>query len=87
MEAFVKKGGDAADTVGRACLCNALMASIGHGQVRRDGLVEPPLVTSGDDLVQIEPLRAGRTGYSAADVIASLLSEPAGQPAAPEVQA
>ena len=87
VEAFVRKGGDAADTVGRACLCNSLMASIGHGQVRPDGLVEPPLVTSGDDLVQVEPLRAGRTGYSAADVIEWLLSEPAGQPDVPSVQA
>ena len=38
------------DTVGRKCLCNALMANIGHAQVRKDNVVEPPLVTVGDDL-------------------------------------
>jgi hypothetical protein len=38
------------DTVGRKCLCNALMADIGHGQVRAGGELERPLLTSGDDL-------------------------------------
>ncbi|HUL71368.1 MAG TPA: nitronate monooxygenase, partial [Gemmatimonadales bacterium] len=59
---------------GRRCLCNALMANIGHGQVRDEGLTEPPLITSGDDLVRMGELLAGRTHYSAADVIAYLLA-------------
>lgn len=74
VDTYVKKGGMRADTEGRHCLCNALMANIGHGQVRGDGLVEQPLITSGDDLVQMGDLLAGRTQYSAADVIEYLLS-------------
>ena len=47
---YERKGGDVADTVGRVCLCNALTASVGLGQTRRDGYEEPPLVTLGDDV-------------------------------------
>ena len=72
---FVAKGGKVEETVGRKCLCNALMANIGHAQVRKDGSVEPPLVTVGDDLNTVAQfLKPGRTSYSAADVVASLLS-------------
>lgn len=49
---YVRKGGSAADTEGRRCLCNGLTATVGLGQVRDDGL-EPPLVTSGDDLAAL----------------------------------
>ena len=71
---YVAKGGLAADTVGRRCLCNGLPAAIGLGQVTADGL-EPALVTSGTDLSWVEPLvaRAGRD-YGAEDVLAWLLS-------------
>ena len=48
---------------------------IGHGQVRKDGVVEPPLVTTGDDLNTIAQfLQPGEDSYGAADVVASLLS-------------
>lgn len=67
--AYVKKGGRVEDTVGRRCLCNALTANLGLGQVRADGRVEPPLVTSGDDLESIGEFLAGRTRYSAGDVL------------------
>ena len=61
--------------MGRKCLCNALMANIGHAQVRKDHTVEPALVTVGDDLNTIASFLApGRDSYSAADVVASLLS-------------
>ena len=72
VETYVKKGGERADTVGRKCLCNALMADIGHGQLRDDG-PERPLVTSGDDLVRITEFTEGREEYSADDVIDYLL--------------
>ncbi|HEX5831727.1 MAG TPA: nitronate monooxygenase, partial [Gemmatimonadaceae bacterium] len=73
VDAYVTKGGDAADTVGRRCLCNALVANIGHAQERPDdGGVEPPLVTSGDDLLAIGAFLRGRTSYTAADVVAYL---------------
>lgn len=48
---YLKKGGDEADTVGRKCLCNGLMANIGLGQERKDGYAEDTLVTLGQDLV------------------------------------
>jgi nitronate monooxygenase len=72
---YVAKGGKAEDAEGRKCLCNALLSNIGHAQIRKDGSVEPPLVTVGDDLNTVaEFLAPGRESYSAADVVASLLS-------------
>ena len=66
---YVAKGGKIEDTVGRKCLCNALMANIGHAQLRKNGTVEPPLVTVGDDLNSAaEFLKDGRESYSAAEV-------------------
>ena len=72
VETYVKKGGERADTVGRKCLCNALMADIGHGQLRDDG-VERPIVTSGDDLARIGEFTDGSTSYTADQVIDYLL--------------
>ncbi len=74
VEAYVKKGGKLEDTVGRHCLCNALTADLGLGQVRANGEVEPPLVTSGDDLESIGAFLAGRTRYSAGDVLDYLMA-------------
>jgi nitronate monooxygenase len=72
---YVAKGGKIEDTVGRKCLCNALMANVGHGQTRKDGVTEPPLVTTGDDLNTIASfLQPGEDSYGAADVVASLMS-------------
>lgn len=73
VHAYVAKGGDAADTVGRRCLCNGLIANIGHAQVRAAG-DEPPLLTSGDDLLRIGQFLGARRGYSAEEVIAYLRS-------------
>ena len=73
---FVAKGGSEAETVGRKCLCNALMVNVGLGQIHRDGYVEPPLVTSGDDVENVARfLRRGATTYRAADVLDYLLPE------------
>jgi NAD(P)H-dependent flavin oxidoreductase YrpB (nitropropane dioxygenase family) len=47
---YLKKGGDAADLVGRKCLCNMLMANTGLGQLRHNGYVEEAGVTLGQDL-------------------------------------
>lgn len=75
VENYVAKGGKIEDTVGRKCLCNALMANIGLAQTRKDESVEPPLVTVGDDLNSVvQFLAPGRTSYSAVDVVESLLS-------------
>jgi NAD(P)H-dependent flavin oxidoreductase YrpB (nitropropane dioxygenase family) len=71
---FVAKGGSLADTVGRTCLCNSLLATIGLGQLREGGQVEPPLLTGGDDLARLGGFLGGRTHYSAADVVSYLLA-------------
>jgi nitronate monooxygenase len=76
VENYVLKGGKVEDTVGRKCLCNALMANIGHAQSRKDEVVEPALVTVGDDLNTIaQYLAPGQDSYSAADVVEALLKE------------
>lgn len=70
---FVAKGGDPAATEGRACICNALLATHGLPQVRAGRHVEPPIVTMGDDLRGVARfLSPGASDYSAADVIATL---------------
>ncbi len=73
VDTYVAKGGDRADTVGRRCLCNSLMATVGHAQVRAGGTQEPPLVTGGDDLKHLADFLGPRTHYSAGDVIDWLL--------------
>ncbi len=70
-DAYRRKAGDAANTADRLCLCNGLMATADLAQVR-DGVPEPAIVTSGDDVNRIVPLLQGREDYSAADVIAYL---------------
>jgi nitronate monooxygenase len=73
---YVARGGKVEDTVGRKCLCNALLANVGHGQMRADGTVEPPMITVGDDLNTIvQYLEPGKTSYSAAHVVETLLGE------------
>lgn len=64
------------EAAGRRCLCNGLLATIGLGQHRPSGYVEPPIVTLGQDLDFLPDL-LGRHGsdFGAADVVAYLLSE------------
>jgi nitronate monooxygenase len=50
VDDFVAKGGTEERAEGRQCLCNGLMSTIGLGQVREGGVVEPPVVTAGDDI-------------------------------------
>lgn len=72
--AYMAKGGNERTTVGRQCLCNALVANVGLPQVRPNGTVEKPLVTAGDDVGRIARfLRPGASSYTARDVIESLL--------------
>ncbi|MEO0557896.1 MAG: nitronate monooxygenase [Bacteroidota bacterium] len=68
VDDYVRKGGEATDTEGRSCLCNALLSVVGQPQVRACG-AEPPLITSGDELAAMGPFLAGRTQYSARDVL------------------
>lgn len=72
---YVKKGGDAADAEGRMCLCNALLADVGLGKVRKSGYLEPPAVTLGQDLSGPERLvQDYPEGWTAAQAVRWLTS-------------
>jgi hypothetical protein len=63
------------EPVGKKCLCNALMANIGHPQVRNGKYTEQALITSGNDLAGIDRfLPEGSKTYAAGDVVRKLLS-------------
>lgn len=71
---YLSKGGKLENTVGRKCLCNALLSNIDQSQVRAHKYVESGTVTSGDDLPSIGRFfRPGATTYNASDVITELL--------------
>jgi nitronate monooxygenase len=71
---YKSKGGNPEDGVGKKCLCNSLLATAGHPQVRNGKYVEAPIVTSGDDLPSVKQFLNGNgTSYTAADVIRKLL--------------
>lgn len=77
VDDYVRKGGSEEQTRKRMCLCNALMANIGLGQVReaKAGGFEKPLVTSGDDAASVARfLKPGASTYRASDVVENLLS-------------
>lgn len=78
VDAYVGKGGAASETIGRRCLCNALLANTGHGQLRADGSIEAPLITAGDQARELGAFLGGRESYSADDVLRYLLSGAAG---------
>lgn len=87
VAAYLRKGGNMAETVGRCCLCNGLISAIGLGQRRAHGAVEPPIVTVGQDLSFLPKLLApGRDGYTAADVVACLLEGQVPVPQGPEAE-
>jgi len=70
VEHYLKKEGDIDDTVNRTCLCNNLFATAGYPQVQKDGYVEPPIVTSGDEFANLNRfISRDRPNYSAEDVI------------------
>ena len=74
MDDYVRKGGRVEDTVGRKCLCNALVTNIGMGQRRPDGYEELPMLTAGDDIDCVRAfITPDRLSYRARDVVESLL--------------
>lgn len=87
VDDWVKKGGEMEATVGRKCLCNALMANIGLPQTRKykdkDGrtklYVEGKLITIGDEVNLarnfMEQDENGDWAYSAGEVVDYLKSE------------
>ncbi len=75
VDDFIRKGGTEAAAQGRKCLCNSLLANIGLGQVRSATDTELALLTAGDDVADIARfLKPGQDSYSAADVVAYLLT-------------
>jgi len=76
VDDYLRKGGEEQDTVGRKCLCNGLMANLGLGQTQRGGELEKPLITSGDDVVDVARfLKPGASSYTAIDVLEYLLRD------------
>ena len=76
VKAYLHKGGEREDTVGRKCVCNGLVANIGIEQRRPSSGPEHPLVTCGNDVASIVQFLKppGATSYSAADVVETLLA-------------
>ena len=69
---YVKKRGELSATIGRKCICNALLATIGMGQVRGE-TSERPIITIGDAVN--ENIRAMKGEVTAATIIQSLRGE------------
>jgi nitronate monooxygenase len=75
VDTYIKKGGKEEDTLGRGCLCNNLGAAAGYPQRQKNGYVELPILTSGNDLPNIKQFfKPEQAGYSAQDVIDTLLA-------------
>jgi len=76
VDDYVRKGGTVEDTVGRMCLCNGLSATHDQAQLRKNGTVEPPLVTLGADRAQLAGLfDQFEENWGAADVMTWLMSK------------
>jgi len=70
---FIRKGGTHEAAIGRKCLCNGLLATVGLGQIHGN-YTEPAIVTAGNDVSHLSRyLSPGQTSYLAADVIRVLL--------------
>jgi nitronate monooxygenase len=74
VNVYVSKGGAAGEAEGRKCICNALVATAGHPQVRAGKYEEPGIMTAGDDLAAARRFLKNGGRYTAADVLASLTS-------------
>ena len=73
LDDYARKGGEAANCDGRKCVCNGLLGTIGLAQTRK-GIVEPSLVTAGDDVSGVSRfLKPNELSYSAEDVLEVLL--------------
>lgn len=74
VAAYVAKGGREEDTVGRKCLCNALISNVGMPQRLADGTDEGCLITLGDDLLGIERFcQNDREKFTAVEIVNILL--------------
>lgn len=76
VDDFVSKGGPLADTRGRKCLCNGLVANVGLAQIRSEHEQELALMTAGDDVANVAQfLKPGCDSYTAAEVMKRLLEK------------
>ncbi len=70
VEQYPAKGGKLEDIAEKICLCNNLSATAGYPQHRKDGYVEPPIVTAGDGLAAIgKCIKPGHHSYTVQDVL------------------
>jgi nitronate monooxygenase len=78
LSLYLSKGGKEENTPGKRCLCNSLLATIGHPQARNGKFTEKGLVTSGNDLTKLERFlpSGGELIYTAADVLTKLQDTP-----------
>ncbi|MDQ8182279.1 nitronate monooxygenase [Pelagicoccus sp. SDUM812005] len=71
---YVAKGGTLEETKGRKCVCNGLLSTIGLPQIHKSK-TEPALLTTGRDADRIHTfVPAGKSTYSAAELIQTLLA-------------
>jgi len=71
---YVRKGGTEADTHGRECVCNGLVATISLAQLDSENGSGLPLVTAGNEVAHIAQfLQPGRDSYTAAEFVCCLL--------------
>jgi nitronate monooxygenase len=76
VDDFIRKGGTLEETIGRECVCNGLVATIGLAQVNSENISGLPLVTAGNDIAHVARfLQPGRDSYTAAEVIRLLLGK------------
>lgn len=74
VDDYVRKGGAVADTSGRKCVCNGLLAAIGLAYDHESGVDEPALITAGNEVAHVAQfVKPGGDTYSAAEVIERLL--------------
>jgi NAD(P)H-dependent flavin oxidoreductase YrpB (nitropropane dioxygenase family) len=69
IKAFIAKGGCGELASKSKCLCNALFANIGLGNVYPNGYNEAPLVTAGDALAHLDYLFPGITAREVVDIL------------------
>ena len=74
-DSFCLKRGEKEDTNCRICVCNGLFGTVGLAQRLKNGALEPPVVTLGQNLAFLQHIMSDENSeYSAEDVIDYLLS-------------
>lgn len=67
---WVAKGGLVEECEGRKCVCNGLLATVGLAQIILPSGREYPLVTAGDDIINLSRfLKPGHDSYTAGEVM------------------